>query len=819
MAAERLGAALALWRGPALADVRDEGRLAHEAARLDELRLVAVEERIEAELWLGRHASLVAELEGLVTAEPLRERLWRQLVLALHRSERRADALAAYGRARTMLSENLGLDPSPELQALERAVLRHEVAPAPAAARLHNLPAQLTTFVGRDDELTDIAELLRRHRLVTLTGVGGAGKTRLALEAAAHQVGAWAGGVWLVDLTAHADSRSVAGAVAEVLGVPDRPDVSVLDGLVRQLREEELLIVLDNCEHLVNACALLVHDVLRRSPSVRVLATSRVPLAASGEVEYAVEPLATPADDLAADEMARFPSVRLFLDRGRAARRDLAADATDMRTIGRICRELDGLPLAIELAAARAKVLSVDDIAGRLDDRLRFLRSSRRLVAPRHQTLRATIDWSYEALVSDERDLLAGLSVFSGGFTLASVAAICLDGDPARADELVSRLVDHSLVIARPRSGAARYEQLQTIREYAAERLVSSGRGEGLRRAHASYFLDFAEHTWTEELGGKAQALALFDRERDNLSSAMRWALDVRSDMALPMAAALWRYWLVRGDRRQGLEWLERALGLPTTGAGQPRAIALAGAALLARLLGDFTRAETWAREGVSMGRAVGLPQALTVSLNVLTTLAARAGDFERADRHCRESVSVAREAGDPRLEAMALFILSEGLLHARRYAEVRKVGGRALVLARAAGDPEVIAIVLARLGIAAAHDRRLAEAAADLVEAMQHARDLGFPDTAAWCCEGLAVVAAERGDFLRAARLLGAGESLRRSGGSVVQPAEAMAREATLSALRRAVPEEDLQVAIEGGRGLGLDAATAEALAVVREV
>ena len=348
---------------------------------------------------------------------------------------------------------------------------------------------------------------------------------------------------------------------------------------------------------------------------------------------------------------------------------------------------------------------------------------------------------------------------------------------------------------------------------------MSSGRGEGIRRTHATYFLDFAERTWTEELAGKAHALALFDQERDNLSSAMRWALDARSDMALPMAAALWRYWVVRGDRRQGLEWLAQALGLPRTGAVRPRAVALAGAALLARLLGDFTRAEAWAREGISMGRAVGLPQAITVSLNVLTTLAARAGDFERADRHCRESMAVARDAGDPRLEAMALFILAEGFLHARRYAEVREVGGRALVLARAAGDPEVIAIVLARLGIAAAHDRRPAEAADHLVEAMRHARDLGFPDTAAWCCEGLALIAAGRGDFLRAARLLGAGESLRRSGGSVVQPAEAMARAATLTALRHAIPEKDLQVAIEGGRGLGLDAATTEALAVVREV
>jgi len=815
MAADRLAAALALWRGPAFAEFRDGGLLAHESSRLDELRLVALEERIDAELELGRHASLVAELESLVAVEPLRERLWRQLVLALYHSHRQAEALAAYERARTILSDSLGLEPGEELQALERAVLRHDVAPRPSAALRHNVPAPLTSFVGREDELADIAELLRLHRLLTLTGVGGTGKTRLALEAAADQVGAWAGGVWLVDLSAYDAPRSAMSAVAGVLGVPDRPDASTLDCLVEHLRDEELLIVLDNCEHLVSACALLVHEVLRVSPSVRVLATSRIPLGASGEIDYAVEPLPTPTDDRTDDEMATFSSVRLFVERGRAVRRDFATSATDLRTVGRICRELDGLPLAIELAAARAKALSVDAIVGRLDDRLRFLRSSGRLVAPRHQTLRATIDWSYEALGADERELLAALSIFSGGFTLDSVAAICANGDLARAEELISRLVDNSLVVARPRSGAARYEQLQTIREYSAERLASSNTHEELHRSHTRHFLEFAQHTWTEERAGKAQALVLFDRERDNLHAAMQWTLEAGSDLALPMAAALWRYWLVRGDRRQGLEWLEQALRMPGGAPGPSRTIALAGAALLARLLGDFTRAEPLAREGVSLGRAVGPPQALTVSLNVFTTLAARAGDFERAERHCEESMAVARAAGDVRLEALALFILAEGMLHAERYAEVREVGGRALVLARTVGDPEVIAIVLARLGVAAAHECRMDEAAEHLTEAMTHARDLGFPDTAAWCCEGLALVASERGDFVRAAKLLGAAESLRRAAGSVVQPAEATARHATMSTLHEAVPQQQLQIALEAGRALSLDDATTEALAL----
>jgi non-specific serine/threonine protein kinase len=311
----------------------------------------------------------------------------------------------------------------------------------------------------------------------------------------------------------------------------------------------------------------------------------------------------------------------------------------------------------------------------------------------------------------------------------------------------------------------------------------------------------------------KRDALELLDRERDNMHVAMRWTLAASSDLAVPLAAALWRYWLIRGNRRQGLEWLEQALALPSGAPSLPRAIALAGAALLARLVGEFTRAEQLAAEGVALGRAVGPPRALTVSLNVLTTLAAHAGDFDRARGHCDESVVVARAAGDVRLEALALFVLAEGSLHGGRYADARDVGGRALGLARTAGDTEVIAIVLARLGIAAAHEGRLDQASEHLVEAVEHARALGFAETAAWCCEGLALVAAELGDVVRAARLLGAGESLRRAGGGLVQPAEAAARDAAVATIRRALPVEQLQSALEEGRGLSLDDAAREAM------
>jgi predicted ATPase/DNA-binding SARP family transcriptional activator len=812
LAADRLAAALSLWRGPAFGDVRDCGLVADEARRLDELRLTAREDRIDAELSLGRHTSLVAELERHVAEEPLRERAWRQLVLALYHSQRHAEALAAYGRARRLLSEGFGLDPSEELRALERAVLRQELVPAPSAEERHNLPSALTSFIGREDELGDIAELLRAHRLVTLTGVGGAGKTRLALETAGLQTGMWRGGVWLVDLTTHLDPHSTASAVARALDVRDRPDLSAREALIEHLRHEEQLIVLDNCEHLAKSCGELVRDVLQAAPAVRVLATSRIPLGTPGEVDYPVHPLPTPAESAAGDELATFASVRLFLERGRAHRRDLAETATDLASVARICRDLDGLPLAIELAAAKAKALALDDIAGRLDDRFRFLRSSRELAPPRHQTLQATIDWSYDLLEPDERAMLAELSVFAGGCTLDSIAEICTSGDRERAEGLVSRLVDSSLLVAGERDGTTRYLLLQTIREYARGHLPSPARSDELQRVHAEHFLKVAQGARTEDPRVKREALELLDRERENLHAAMRWALTSGSDLAVPLAAALWRYWLVRGHRREGLEWLERALSLPGNQTSPVRAVALAGATLLARLLGEYSRAELLAEECVSLGREVGPTRALVVSLNVLTTLAARAGDFDRARTHCDESVAAARAAGDLQLEAVALFVLTEGLVHGGRYAAARDVGAHALELARTVGDTELIALVVARLGMAAAHDGRHGTAAELLTEAMEHCLALSFPETAAWCCEGLALVAAAQGDALRAARLLGAGDSLRRSGGGVVQPAEAAARGGALAAIQRTLSDEQVHDALEAGRALSLHEAAAEA-------
>jgi predicted ATPase/DNA-binding SARP family transcriptional activator len=539
LASERLHAALALWRGRALGDVAEHGALALEAQRLDELRLVCLEERIEADLALARHATLVPELQALVQEHPLRERLRRLLVLALYRSGRQADALDELRAAQRMLDEELGLTPSEELRSLERAILTHDVeTTAPADAR-HNIASPTTSFVGRGRELAELEQALRRHRLVTVTGLGGTGKTRLTQELALRQAEAWADGVWLVDLTAVTDERLVEPTVASTLRLAEAGE------LVDALRRRELLLVLDNCEHLVDASAALVGSVLAAAPNVHVLATSRVPLGVPGELDYALDPLTDGA-------------VELFLDRARAVRRDLGDDERARATIAAICDDLDGLPLSIELAAARAKSLSLQEIAERLDDRFRFLRAWQRVADPRHRTLATMMDWSYDLLGDDERRLLRRLAVFAGGATLDAVVAVC-DAD----DELLGRLVDASLV--RAEHGApTRYTLLETVRVYAARRFGQDEDADVIRRRHAEHFLEFAEATNLAldgaTRGPQRHALAL--REQHNLRAAVDYATATDVELAIRLMLALENLWVTHAlaeGRRRWEELLPRA--------------------------------------------------------------------------------------------------------------------------------------------------------------------------------------------------------------------------------------------------------------------
>ncbi|KAA2256922.1 AfsR/SARP family transcriptional regulator [Solihabitans fulvus] len=557
-AAALLGEALALWRGPALADVPFAEA---QATRLAELRVTAAEDRAEAALALGEHRGLVAELQELVAAHPLRERPRGQLMRALYGSGRQAEALAVFEDARRILADELGTDPSAELAEVHLAILRAEpslAATPPSTSRL-GLPAQLTSFVGRDEELDRVGALLRASRLVTLSGPGGGGKTRLAIEASGREDG----DVCFVDLAPVGDGTELPRAVLGALGLREANTHAgsgaaqdVADRLVGALAGRRLLLVLDNCEHVIDAAARLVHRLLGACPGLRVLATSREALGITGEALSPVPPLPVPPADATPEQALAYPAVRLFADRATAVRQDFAVRNDNLGAVLRICTALDGLPLAIELAAARLRSLGVEEIAARLDDRFRLLSRGSRTAAPRHQTLRAVVEWSWDLLDETEQTLARRLTVFAGGATLDAAARVC--GLPEdEVDELLAGLSDKSLVEA----GGGRYRMLETVRQFGADRLAEADEQDRVRAAHAAYFLDLAE-TADPHLRRAEQLewLARLAAEHGNLQAALRWSVDsADTRTALCLHAALSSYWRLRGQRTEGTP-LARAL-------------------------------------------------------------------------------------------------------------------------------------------------------------------------------------------------------------------------------------------------------------------
>ena len=815
-ALRELEAALALWRGDALADVTGEAFAIGEAARLEDLRLVAIELRTDLLLRLGQHHELVGELALLVRDHPLRERFHEQLLVALYRSGRQADALRAYERARTQLVEELGVEPGPALRELERRILAHDPAlswmpervgstpsdvaglaadppatspPRPVTRPSATLPIPVTPLVGREIELARIDQLIGRSRIVTLTGPAGAGKSRLALEVAG--VRSEDGDVWFVDLATVDDKELVAATVARALAVPVIPGEDPVAAVAASLMGGSGLLVLDTCEHVVGAVAALVGRVLRVARDIRVLTTSRRPLGITGEIAWPVPPLAlAPPSAASLDEAAGYPAIALFVERASAVRPDFELTDANAADIAAICLAVDGLPLAIELAAARADVLAPQAIRARLMNRFELLVDGSSDVSARQQTLRAALDWSTELLDDDQRCFFARLGVAAGTFDLDAAAAITQTGVDRALTDLTS-LVRQSMVAV---VGDDRYRLLDTLRAYALERLDDLD-ADATRDRHADYHVNLAERAECGIQG--SEQLAWLDRVRAYVPdhrAALEWLVSTGDgSRAARLAGALGWFWTLDGMLAEACSRLDQVLAFDDLPAAV-RGKAVWGRALLAASLGELAAAGELAHEAVTLGHRSGDAVVLGCGLNALSVTQWALGDLEASSRTRQEaltafeaadhtwgialckvlrartsidlsdpaSASLAEEAldaargtGDLHLVGLGLEQVTRLALREGRTDTAVRNATEAVAVQEQIGYTEGVIAALHLLG-------QSSLAAADLAAArLHHERALGLAlaigHAAAMCeaLEGLACVAAAQPDHGRAAALL----------------------------------------------------------------
>jgi predicted ATPase/class 3 adenylate cyclase/Tfp pilus assembly protein PilF len=689
----------------------------------------------------------------------------------------------------------------------------------------NNLPTQPTSFIGREREMAEIKRLLASTNLLTLTGAGGNGKTRLALQVAADLLEEYPDGVWLVDLAALVDPALVPQALASALGVREHTGRSLSETLAEYLKPRKALIVLDNCEHVLEGCLPLVALLLRACPGVKVLATSREALNVPGEASWTVAPLSAPdpkrlpeaGSDLV-PTLSRFEGIRLFVERAALGKSDFALTERNAAALAQICHRLDGIPLAIELAAARVKVMSVEQIATRLDDRFRLLTGGSRMLLPRHQTLRAAMDWSYDLLEEGERVLLRRLSVFAGGWVLEAAEAVCGGEGVEEWEvlELQAHLVEKSLVtVEESPAGETHYRMLGTVRQYARDRLVEAGEATGVRDRHRDWFLDLAERGGSE-LRGPDQAVWLerLEQEHDNLRAALEWSqADAGgAEAGLQLAGALYRFWHVRGYLTEGRQWLEGALTASTDVAALPRAKALHGAGYLAWAQADVVRARSLLEECLAMYRELGDKRGLARALNSSGLVPFEQGDLERAAALWEQGLSVAREIEARDLIATLLNNLGEIARIRGDYGQARALYEEALGN-EVQGSTQGRSIRLFNLGFVACAQGDYEAARSFFTQGLVISRQLGDRVSIASCLEGFAGVYAMNGEPERAARLLGAGEALRKVANSPVQAGDRDEYDRFVAAARSALGEEAFAAALVEGHALSLEEAIELAL------
>jgi predicted ATPase/DNA-binding SARP family transcriptional activator len=726
--------ALELWRGEPFADLPEPWFLEPVRRRLDELRLALVEERLASLLELGRTDAVIAQTQELLAEHPLRERLWQQRIAALAAVGRQAEALEDYRRLRDALVDQLGIDPSPASRELERRVLQQEVAvpqteatPAISRGGEGNLPAPTSRTIGREADTATVLAAIEGDRFVTLTGPGGVGKTTLALESARARASDHRAGAWLIELGAIRDADRVARRMADVLGVHDHPTRPIGEHLAVHLAGSDPLLVVDNCEQVLDAAAALIGTLLRASPELRVIATSRQPLGVPGERVIVVDPLAVPPEGVDRNDLHRYAAVQLLYDRGAAAGAVLDDSALD--ELADICRRLDGIPLAIELAAARLRVFTPSELAAQLGDRFALLDIERREGPSRHQTLQATIDWSFQLLSPAERRLFGQLAVFRGGFPLDAADAVCgeFGRDVAGA---IAGFVDRSLLVrASTPGGVTRFRMLDTIRAVAEERLGPVDYE--VRRAHAEHYAGLARSIMADSGLPEQDRLRAIGDDAENGRAALAFLLEEDPRGALQVAVQLGHYWNETGALLEGQRWLERALAVAQTAEPSPDPARVLGLLQLSRLYqpSSSERALSTAHEAVVTSDAIGddrLVGLARMSLGrhhavrlepqiAVPLLADALAAFERAGdpldiAECYEACGIAhrleealrrfRELGAEPQIAHALFSMTyRSLIVAGRFDEARSALEESLAISRRLGSRHTAAHAIGTLG------------------------------------------------------------------------------------------------------------------------
>jgi predicted ATPase/DNA-binding SARP family transcriptional activator len=865
-------AAIDLYSGELLPEDRYEEWAEGRREQLRQLYLALIAELASLYEGRGEYASAIEALVMVTSEEPTLEEAHASLMRLYARSKRPERVLAQYERLREALRKSTGTQPAEATRRLRDEIATGRLPPssrvdltrgASSNGAKHNLPAPMSSFVGREREMVEVKRTLAMTRLLTLTGAGGSGKTRLSLEVARDLVGSYPDGVWFVELAPLSDDGLVTQEVANVLGVQERPGEPLADALVEALSAKEMLLVIDNCEHLVEEAARLVDRLLASCPHLKVLVTSREPLAVSGEVNWSVPPLSLPdaangGVDVGA--LMRYEAVRLFIDRARLRLLDFEVTRENAGAVTRVCRKLEGIPLAIELATARMGALAVEQVAQRLETSLDVLKGTSRSVAPRQQTLRATLDWSHDLLSDDERTFFGRLSVFAGGWTLEAAEAVC-SGDAIGRDEvldLLGGLVDKSLVVAGAGTeGTVRYRMLEPIRQYSGQKLDESGEVGTVQDCHAEYFLALAEEAEPHLVGPQEQRwLESLEEEHDNIRKVFSWSFGHGDpELGLRLAGAVWWFWYRQGRYREGRKRLREALTKASEAPPSARVKALGGIGWLAYELGDLDQMREATTRALSIIDEARLPGEQKVfSLNLLGDASRLEGDLQRAAQLAEEGLSLSRKAGNLQSTLHSLLVRGNSSDLPGNLDETRAFYEEGLTLSRQLGSAYWRGVFLSSLGItflfAGDYERATAlfeEKKSELTRRRRANSDLADSnDNLGWaalfsgdlarakvlheeslalfqelsdkrgtsdCLQGLACAAGSEGEPSRAAKLFGAAQALRETMGISRTLAENASEEPYLVRARSRLDEASWETAFAKGKAMTTQRAVEYAL------